>query len=258
LPNPAAQLNPQVPDVQYGVPFAAPHTVVHDPQCDTFPDRLCSQPSDALPLQSPHPDAHDATWHAPVAQVAVPFATAQATPQPPQFVVVVSAVSQPFAGLPSQSPQPASQAAMPHVVPVHEGVPWATVHTMPQPPHAAGLFVVGVSHPSATLALQSANPALQAMPQAPFVHDAVPWLPLQAWPHAPQFDRFVDVAVSQPFATLPSQSPKPAAHAIEHLPEAQLGVPFVALHAAPHAPQLATDDEVSVSQPFERLPSQFW
>jgi hypothetical protein len=75
-------------------------------------DRLVSQPSDATPLQFPYPAAHAPKVHDPVAQLApVAFAGLQATPQPPQFVVVVRTVSHPFDTTASQLPHPAAHAA---------------------------------------------------------------------------------------------------------------------------------------------------
>ena len=61
-------------------------------------------------------------------------------------------------------------------------------------------------------------------------------------PHAPQLERSALTSRSQPLAVLPSQSPKPAAHAKPHVlarhatTELGGGVP---VHARPHIPQLA-------------------
>jgi hypothetical protein len=52
----------------------------------------------------------DPIWHVPVEQVAVAFAREQVTPQPPQFVSVVSGVSQPLEVFSSQSPKPEPQS----------------------------------------------------------------------------------------------------------------------------------------------------
>jgi hypothetical protein len=46
----------------------------------------------------------EAMRHLPVEQVAVAFAREQVTPHPPQFVSVVSGVSQPLLSFPSQLP----------------------------------------------------------------------------------------------------------------------------------------------------------
>lgn len=83
----------------------------------------------------------------------------------------------------------------------------------------------------------------------------VPLLGLQPTPQAPQLV-FVSSWVSQPFEGSPSQSPQPALQAMAHFPETQLAVPFVELHALPHAPQFNGSVSVLVSQPFEASPSQ--
>lgn len=72
-------------------------------------------------------------------------------------------------------------------------------------------------------------------------------------PHA--FTLFV-VATSQPFATLASQFPNPAAQAIEHAPAAQEGEPLTELHANPQEPQWATLVLLLTSHPLKLLPSQ--
>jgi hypothetical protein len=74
-------------------------------------------------------------------------------------------------------------------------------------------------------------------------------------PQAPQL-AFVRSGTSQPFATLPSQLPKLAAHAMVQAPRTQPAVPLVLLHTFPQAPQLFTLVCVFTSQPFEPSPSQ--
>ncbi len=105
----------------------------HAPQLVAAP-RLASQPSAALPLQSPKP-ASQVDTQAPVAHEALAFAAAaQVTPQPPQLAIVVVATSQPLAAMPSQSAVPVSQVRL-------------------QPPAA--------SQPLATMPSQSPQPELQ-------------------------------------------------------------------------------------------------
>lgn len=79
---------------------------------------------------------------------------------------------------------------------------------------------------------------------------------LQAVAQLPQWFVLVVVLVSQPFATLPSQLPKPEEHVIEQLPAEHVGVPLADEQAAPHPPQLPVLVFVFVSQPFAALPSQ--
>lgn len=145
---------------------------------------------------------------------------------------------------------------MAQVVPLHVGVPFWTEQTMPQPPHALTLFVVAVSQPFATFASQLPKPAPQMIPHAPFVHVGEPLFELQAFMHAPQFDVFVAVLISQPFVLFPSQFANVPTHdVISHVPVAQdvfaLGYP----HVVPHEPQLLSVFRF-VSHPFEYKPSQ--
>ena len=78
----------------------------------------------------------------------------------------------------------------------------------------------------------------------------------QTIPHDPQF--VVDVvAVSQPFAIIPSQLPYPALQAPSpHALVEHTGVAFGATQMFPHAPQFATPFVVLVSQPSDAFPLQ--
>ena len=60
-------------------------------------------------------------------------------------------------------------------------------------------------------------------------------------PHAPQLARVVCVLVSHPLAAAPSQSPKPAAHAVtvQEPPAQPCAATLASAHTAPHAPQFA-------------------
>jgi hypothetical protein len=117
------------------------------------------------------------------------------------------------------------QVATPHVVPTQEGVPFCTAHTAPQAPQFATSFLVAFSQPSLTAALQFANPVLHVIEHAPLPHFAVPLVVSQASPHPPQFFRSLEVSVSQPFDTTPSQSANGVMQdATSHEPE--MHVPF--------------------------------
>jgi hypothetical protein len=87
-------------------------------------------------------------------------------------------------------------------------------------------------------------------------HAGVPFCTVHALPHAPQFCTLFVVAVSQPLATLASQFPNPAAHAMLHAPDVQNATPFVVLHASPHPPQFFALASMFVSHPFDATPSQ--
>ena len=95
------------------------------------------------------------------------------------------------------------------------GVPWFELHAAVHPPQVAGLLLVSVSQPSRvtfSFALQSLHPTLHAMVQAPATQLPVPWLPLQAWLHAPQCAAVVLRSTSQPSPGSPLQSAQPALH----------------------------------------------
>src|SRR5438094_7416902 len=112
--------------------------------------------------------------HAPFVHV---WPLAQTTPHPPQlFALVLMLVSQPFAALPSQLPDPALHAATPHAPAEHAAVPLAAEHTVPHAPQLLTLLATLVSHPSAPLLLQSLNPALHAATtHAPLAQAGVPF-----------------------------------------------------------------------------------
>jgi hypothetical protein len=83
--------------------------------------------------------------------------------QVPQLVtVVLRFVSQPFATLPSQLPNPVEQP-MAHVPPEHDGVPFAAEQGAPHAPQFAVLEFRLVSQPFAALPSQLPNPALHAV-----------------------------------------------------------------------------------------------
>ena len=71
-------------------------------------------------------------------QAVPPFWLLQTAPHVPQFVVVFSAVSQPFTGSPSQFPKPAAQTGA-HRPATHEVVPCPFEQVFP---HAPQLVVV--------------------------------------------------------------------------------------------------------------------
>ena len=73
--------------------------------------------------------------------------------------------------------------------------------------------------------------------QAPRKHT---WRPVQAWPQEPQFAVLLS-AVSQPFAALPSQLPKPCVHVPRpQVPVVQVAPALLYVQRLPHAPQLLT------------------
>ena len=91
------------PELQLGVPFSAVQAWPQLPQSDVVFVAF-SQPSLSVVLQSPQLASHEPILQAPVVQVGVACARVHVAPQAPQFVVVLSADSQPFGRLESQSP----------------------------------------------------------------------------------------------------------------------------------------------------------
>jgi len=97
------------------------------------------------------------------------------------------------------------------------------------------------------------DPTVQEVPTQP----GVPFWTAHTLVHEPQAFTLLVRVVSQPLPALASQLPKPAAQAIEHVPEAQLGVPLTVLQALPQLPQLERFVLVLVSQPLALTLSQF-
>jgi hypothetical protein len=86
--------------------------------------------------------------------------------------------------------------------------------------------------------LQSAKPEPHAPTrQAPAAQDALALENAQLTPQPPQF-MIVSREASQPFMALPSQSPKPARHALPQTPAAQKRVAFIGVgHTVLQPPQ---------------------
>lgn len=211
LAKPKLQETLQVPEVQSGVPFWAPHTVVQVPQCAGSLEVLVSQPLPTLPSQLPN-DGPQMMLQEPRLQLGVPFTELQALPQKLQWLELVCRfVSQPLTALPSQLPKPELQA-IEHAPPTHEGVPLLELQALPQLPQFVVLVML-VSQPFATFASQSAKPGLHAMPHTPLVQEGMPLFALHSRPQTPQCAVLVRFA-SQPFVALPSQFANPVLQAM--------------------------------------------
>jgi hypothetical protein len=133
----AAQVVPHAPPEQT---WPAAHVAVHDPQWALSERASTSQPSAGLALQSRKPVAHIVMAHAPVAQNAAAWGSAQVRPQTPQLAVVaLRSVSQPLAATPSQSPKPAAQRTTVHAPAAQPfAATWASAQSWPQLPQFAG------------------------------------------------------------------------------------------------------------------------
>ena len=114
-----------------------------------------------------------------------------------------------------------------------------TVHERPQLPQWVGSEAIVASQPSSDETLQSAKPAAHApITQAPVEHVELAFGNAQAWPHMPQSATLARRSVSQPFARLPSQLPKPGLHATPHVPPAHAETAFGAIgHEVEQVPQ---------------------
>ena len=162
--------------------------------------------------------------------------------------------SQPLAATPSQSAKPAAQRSTAHDPALHAcAATLASAHPRPHAPQFDGSSVVDAQYapPPST---QRVSDAPHVAVHAPAEHTCPAG---HARPHAPHAALSVRVSVSQPSPGEPSQSAKPAAHAvIEHAPEAHADVAWASEHARPHAPQCAVVVRTSVSQPLAAVASQ--
>jgi hypothetical protein len=88
-----------------------------------------SQPFARFPSRFVQPALQDTSWHHPELQDADAFVKPHLVPQPPQFVSVLIAVSQPFAMVPSQFAQFEAQDAIPQRFVVEQyGTAFASEH----------------------------------------------------------------------------------------------------------------------------------
>lgn len=243
------------PVEQVGVALAREHAVPHVAQLVSVV-RDASQPFASVASQSPKPAAHAEIAQAPAEHDDDAFARAQAVAHAPQLDTVLSACSQPLPAMPSQSPNPGEQAVGRHAPEAHVSPEPAMSQTVPQVAQSASVLS-GVSQPLAAVASQLPQSELQApSAQVPVAHVAAALAREHAVPHVAQLVSDVS-EVSQPFASVASQLPKPTSHdESAQVPVAQVSPAFARAQLAPHAPQFVS--EVSgASQPFASFPSQF-
>ena len=255
---PAVHAGTQTLAVQTVVPCALLHAWPHAPQLVTLVARFASHPFTGLPSQLPNPPLQVGT-QVPAVHVVVPLTLWHAVPQAPQLeTFVFRFASHPFPpAFPSQLPKPAEHAIA--QAPSEQlALPFAPLHTVPQPPQFVALVSVAVSHPFGLFESQLPQPEVQApRVQALDTQEAPAWAKLHTLPQDPQFDALFVRFVSQPLPALPSQLPRPALHEeTPQTPPTQFGVPPVAGQMFPHVLQLFTSVFVLVSQPLFGLPSQ--
>jgi hypothetical protein len=155
LPNPPLQSGVQVPPVQLVLPFGLRHWFPQALQLLTLLFRLVSHPLTGLPSQLAKPAAHTGA-QVPEMQLVVPFELVHCVPQEPQLLaLVLTLVSHPLFGLPSQSAVPAEQLGS-HTPATQAVVPFAFVHVTPHAPQLPVLVFVFVSQPLVALPSQLA------------------------------------------------------------------------------------------------------
>lgn len=225
-----------VPPVQLPVAFGGSQGRPQAPHAAAVSSRV-SQPSVSSPSQSPKPASHEIA-HAESTHVGLDAGrSAHATPQPPQFAgSLATRASQPFASMPSQSPNPPTQPPITHSPPAHAVLAFASVHRRPQPPQFSRSVDVSKQrspHRSGSGAAHDGRHARSPLARRPQTGvDAAQLVPQS--PHVLGEAR----SASQPLAPSPSQSPSPAAHeSTTQVPVAQLTRALVAAHAPPQAPQ---------------------
>ena len=186
------------------------------------------------------------------AQVLPPWSFVHALPQPAQFWLVPSVVSQPEAAL--QSAKPELQPPMVHVPVLHEAPALRYVHGTPQLPQSVTVRTLR-SHPLSRMPSQFPKPALHVGEQPVVGLQAV--VPLAFW-HTSLHERQCAVVpswVSQAGAPA-THSAKPVAHEVEvHVPPPHVSLEFGMSQEESQLPQ-SVSVQIDVSQPFEGFASQ--
>jgi hypothetical protein len=189
----------------------------------------------------------------PVLQLDAALARVQATPQPPQCVVVLSDCSQPLVALLSQLPKPPLQVPRLQVPVLQLALAFGRVQATLQPPQWA-LVLSGCSQVVPSLS-QSALPEGQLDNEQTPPEQVRASLTPQAALQAPQWVLLVS-GVSQPLLALPSQLPQPGLQAPRvQVPEPQLAAALVRLHVTLQPPQWVLLVS-ACSQPLASLASQ--
>jgi len=115
-----------------------------------------SQPVDSTPSQSPNGGVHDAIRQTPATHVDVALGSVQAVLHAPQFIGLLRvSTSQPFAGLASQSANPALHAPITHAPETQLAEAFENEHARPHAPQWAALDESCASQPLVAFASQS-------------------------------------------------------------------------------------------------------
>ena len=189
--------------------LASEHRAPHAPQLAG---------SEAVLTQSPEQSVVPETQEVAQLPAVQTWPEAQVVAQVPQCALSpLTLVSHPFAGLPSQSANPAAHMPSVHAPATHDAPALAKRHATPHPPQ---LFTSAPrtldSQPFAAVPSQSANPALHPpTTQRPDAHAFTLTLAREhAAPHAPQLFGSTCVLTQSP-----EQLVAPATHEVAHAPE---------------------------------------
>ncbi len=228
----------------------APHARPHNPQLALSTFVFTSHPSATAPLQFAKPALQLAIPHAPPLQDDVALGAEHTRPHAPQFVTLLAReTSQPFAGLPSQLPNPALHAPIAHAPSEHDAPAFAKLHTRPHEPQFATLTSVFTSQPSGSSMLQSANPRLHTGVQFPALQNGAEFARVaHTRPHTPQLASSV--------AGLTHIAPHRSVGGEQIDVQVPLLQTWPTVHRRPHTPQLLLSIRVSTSQPFAAVASQ--
>jgi hypothetical protein len=207
--------------------------IPHAPQLFASARVSVSQPLAGFMSQSAKPASHIATAHAPIRQAGVAWASVHARPHAPQWATAaVTSVSQPLAGVASQSPRPVAQPATRHAPVTHAAVALSSMHARSHMPQCVVDVAVSTHRPphSDCPSGQRQAPDSQRAPVA------------QRMSHAPQWSASVAVVTHAPLHAVcdaghwswhrPAAHTSPRAQALSHTPQ-WAGSDAVVTHAPP-------------------------
>jgi hypothetical protein len=202
------------------------------------------------PPQRWNPTLQLAVMHALPTHAGVPFGEEHTVVHDPQWVTAfVVFASHPSEVIPLQFAKPAEHAPITHEPPTHDALAFAKAQARPHAPQLFTLAARSVSHTVPRLPSHSPRPAGHAIsPHTPAAQLALA-PPGQAMVQRAQFVGDVFRFVSQPFAVVPSQSPKGARQVDPHEVPLHVAVEFGGVGQGTH------DDPHAFTSVFARQPA---
>lgn len=217
-----------------------------------------SQPLAGFRSQSAKPVLQVPLVQVPVLQLAAALGKLHATLHAPQSVFVLSGLSQPLLGRPSQFAKPLAQVEMVQLLLVHDVMPTlaSALQLVPQPPQLVGVVML-TSQPLPAWLSQLRKPGEQVSSHIPLLQPAPVVLgrPVQSLVQLPQLAGSV-MLVSQLVPFMSQSRWVLAQVSTRQLPVAQVAVAFAMAQVVPQEPQLLRV-RVFVSQPSVTSPLQF-